>query len=91
MAVQAGPFEAAAVILGAVDALSIRFVVRTPGGLEALIARGNPRARVREALSQEKVDSAMERGRLMSLGEVAALVERIGASLSHGQPEDRIQ
>ena len=77
MALEAGQAEEAAVILGAAEALGLRYGVHRPPGIERLISRGNPETRTVAALGEEKVDAAKDRGRRMTLDEAAALVARI--------------
>lgn len=77
MAIEAGRVEEAAVILGAAEALSLRYGVHRPPGLERLISRGNPEARAEAALGHERMEAAKDRGRRMTLDEAAALVARI--------------
>jgi predicted ATPase/class 3 adenylate cyclase len=77
MALEADRPDDAAALLGAAEALGLRYGVHRPGGLERLIARGNPEARVLAAIGQERVDAAKALGRRMTLDEAAALVGRI--------------
>jgi predicted ATPase/class 3 adenylate cyclase len=80
-ALELGRPESAAVILGAFDALSLRYGVRPPVGLEEVIRVMDPRGRVKAALDPEAFDDAMLRGRQMTLKEVVAYVLEIGESL----------
>jgi hypothetical protein len=73
--------ESAAVILGAFDALSLRYSIRQPAGLGQVVAVMNPRGRAQGALDQETFDIAMRRGREMTLDEVVAYVLEIAEPL----------
>ena len=77
MALEADRPDDAAALLGAAEALGLRYGVHRPAGLERLIARGNPEARVLAAIGHDKVDAAKALGRRMTLDEAAALVGRI--------------
>jgi predicted ATPase len=87
MAIQAGHIEDAAVILGAVESLGVRYGVVTPPGLDRLILGKDPDTQVLDALGAEKVAAAKERGRRLSIDEAAELVMRIGAEMERAGPQ----
>jgi predicted ATPase/class 3 adenylate cyclase len=80
-ALELGRPESAAVILGAFDALSLRYGVRPPVGLEQVVVVMDPRGRAKAELDPEAFDVAMRRGRQMTLEEVVAYVLEIAEPL----------
>ena len=67
----------AAALLAAGKHLRELYGIKTPMGLERLIAQYVPRAQVRERLDPERLAEASERGRRMSLDEAVAMIVRI--------------
>jgi predicted ATPase/class 3 adenylate cyclase len=80
-ALELGRPESAGVILGAFDALTLRYGVQMPANLEQVLAVIDPRTRVRAELDPEVFDDAMRRGREMTLEEVVAYVLEIAKPL----------
>jgi tetratricopeptide (TPR) repeat protein len=78
IALEAGrPYEAA-MIMGAFEALSERYGVRPPLGVEELIRSAEPLESARSALEPEAFAEALESGRRMTLGEAIDLITRTG-------------
>jgi predicted ATPase/class 3 adenylate cyclase len=73
-ALELGRPEAAAVILGAFDALSRRYGVQPPVGLAQTLAVLDPRGRAQAALDSEAFDEATRRGGEMTMAEAVAYV-----------------
>jgi len=86
MAVVAGRPEDAGLLLGAFEALSDRYGVRPPGGLQVLFSLWDPMDRVRASLTQDRVTETMARGRRMSLAEAVELTLQIGDQLQAQGP-----
>jgi tetratricopeptide (TPR) repeat protein len=72
-ALELGEPEAAATLLGALEAAVIQYGVRPPAGLALLISTKAPQERVRDELDEATIAAAMERGRRMSLDEAVDL------------------
>jgi tetratricopeptide (TPR) repeat protein len=66
--------ERAATILGAYEALSRRYGVRTPRGLEAIIQSRDPLGRVRATLDPTAFEAAWSRGQAMGMEEAVAFL-----------------
>jgi predicted ATPase len=71
----------AAVIWGAFDAAREKYGVETPSGLSVLVNRRDPLERMRAALGDEGFESALARGRQMSLDEASDLIVEFGTSV----------
>ena len=80
-ALELGRPESAGVIMGAFEALTLRYGVQTPASLEQVYAVMDPRGRVKAELDPEAFDDAMRRGRVMTLEEVVAYVLEIAKPL----------
>jgi hypothetical protein len=80
-ALELGRPESAAVILGAFDALSLRYGVRPPAGLDQVIAVMDPRGRAKAELAPEAFDVATRRGGQMTIEEAVAYVLEISEPL----------
>jgi predicted ATPase/class 3 adenylate cyclase len=80
-ALELGRPDSAAVILGAFDALTLRYGVQSPASLDQVLAAMDPRGRVKVELDAEAFDDAMRRGREMTLEEVVAYVLEIAKPL----------
>lgn len=74
LALELGRPGDAATILGAFEALSLRYGVRPPLALAVLIKAADPAERVRAALRPDALEEALARGARMSLGDVMDLV-----------------
>ena len=74
MALEWGRPREAAMILGAFEALALRYGVRPPPGLNVLIQTADPLARVRGILPPDELEDALAVGRRMTLGETMDLV-----------------
>jgi predicted ATPase/class 3 adenylate cyclase len=83
-ALELGRPEAAAVILGAFDALSRRYGVQQPAGLEQALAFMDPRKRVKSALDQAAYKAAFRQGQEMTLEQVVAYVLEMAEPLMKG-------
>ena len=80
-ALELGRPDSAAVILGAFDALTLRYGVQSPASLDQVLAAMDPIGRVKDVLDAEAFDDAMRRGREMTLEEVVAYVLEIARPL----------
>jgi predicted ATPase/class 3 adenylate cyclase len=83
-ALELGRPESAAVILGASEALSRRYGLQRPAGLEQTLAFMDPRSRTRAALDPESFEAAMRRGREMTFEEAVAYVLEMAKPLLDG-------
>lgn len=77
-AIEAGRPGDAAMLLGAYEALSELYGVRTPAGLTWLIQRSDPVGRTQALLGPEEFADAKARGRRMTLDEAVELALVIG-------------
>jgi predicted ATPase/class 3 adenylate cyclase len=78
LALDRGRPEDAAALIGAHDALSLRYGVRPPVGLAAILRTADPLGPVRAALPADVYDAEFARGTRMTLGEVVDLVATFG-------------
>jgi predicted ATPase/class 3 adenylate cyclase len=76
-AVEGGRPEVAAMIMGAHEALSRTYGVRTPVVLDLIFQEWDPSERARAILDPMAFETALERGRRMRLEEVMALIDRL--------------
>jgi len=74
MALEWGRPREAGILLGAFEALSLRYGVRPPLGLDVLIKAAGPLERVRRILSPDGLEDALAIGRRMTLGETMDLM-----------------
>jgi len=80
-ALELGRPDSAAVIMGAFDALTLRYGVQSPANLDQVLAAMDPIGRVKDELDAEAFDDAMRRGREMTLEEVVGYVLEIAKPL----------
>jgi predicted ATPase/class 3 adenylate cyclase len=73
--------DSAAVITGAFEALSRRYGIQPPLGLERVLAQMDARGRAKAALDPEAFEAALRRGREMTLEEAVAYVLEIARPL----------
>jgi len=74
MALEWGRPREAGILLGAFEALALRYGVRPPLGLDVLIKSADPLERVRRILPPDGLEDALAIGRRMTLGETMDLM-----------------